>query len=77
IKDAVILPTSCLVESPKHFLYVFVVKDGLLTHHKVKVLASSEEKVAIEGIAPQQQVVTNTFLGWTTLSTGEKVEMIK
>ena len=77
IKDAVVLPTSCLVESPKHFQYVFVVKNGLLAHHKVKVLASSEEKVAIEGIAPQQQVVTNTFLGWTTLSAGKKVEVIK
>ena len=77
IKNAVVLPTSCLVESPKHFQYVFVVKDGVLTHHKVKVLASSEDKAAIEGIAPKQQVVTNTFLGWTTLSTGEKVEVIK
>jgi len=77
IKGAVVLPTSCLVESPKHFQYVFVVKDGILTHHKVKVLSTSEDKAAIEGIAPKQQVVTNTFLGWTTLSTGEKVEVIK
>jgi RND family efflux transporter MFP subunit len=77
IKDAVVLPTSCLVKSPRDFQHVFVVKDGVLTHHKVKVLTSSEDKVAIEGIAPKVQVVTNTFLGWTTLSAGEKVEVIK
>ncbi|OQY04176.1 MAG: hypothetical protein B6I25_07310 [Planctomycetales bacterium 4572_13] len=77
IKDAVILPASCLIEGPEHSHYVFVVKDGILTHHKVKVLVSSGDKVAVEGIGPNEQVVTNTFLGWATLSSGEKVEIIQ
>jgi RND family efflux transporter MFP subunit len=77
ITDTVILPSSCLVEGPKHFQHVFVVKDGMLTHHKVKVLTSMEDMVAVEGVEPGQQVVTNTFLGWTTLSAGKKVEVLK
>jgi len=77
IKDAVILPASCLVECPKHFKHVFVVKDGQLNHHKVKVLASTEDTVAVEGVEPNEQVVTNTFLDWTILSAGKKVEILK
>ncbi|MCD6393417.1 MAG: efflux RND transporter periplasmic adaptor subunit [Planctomycetes bacterium] len=77
IKDAVILPASCLVEGPKHFQYVFVVKDGVLIHQKVEVLASTENMTAVEGIEAGRQVVTNTFLGWTTLSAGKKVEVIQ
>lgn len=77
LKDVVLVPASSLVEGPEHFHYVFVVKDGVLVHHKVKVLAYSEDKVAVEGIGPNEQVVTNTFLGWTTLSAGKKVEVIK
>lgn len=76
-KDSVLLPASCLVECPKHFQHVFVVKDGVLTHHKVKILASSEDTVAVEGVEPGEQVVTNTFLGWATLSAGKKVEVQK
>jgi len=77
IKDAVILPASCLLEGPKHFQYVFVVKNGVLTHCKVEVLASTEDMTAVEGIEAGRQVVTNTFLGWTTLSAGKKVEVIQ
>jgi len=77
ITDTVILPSSCLVEGPKHFQHVFVVKDGVLTNHKVKVLASTEDMVAVEGVEPNEQVVTNTFLGWTTLSAGKKVEVLQ
>jgi len=76
-KDSVLLPASCLVEGPQHFQHVFVVKDGVLTHHKVKILASTEDTVAVEGIEPGEQVVTNTFLGWATLSAGKKVEVLK
>lgn len=77
IADTIVLPASCLVECPKHFQHVFIVKDGRLTHHQVKVLAYTEDTVAIEGIEQNEQVVTNTFLGWTTLSAGKKVEVLK
>jgi len=76
-KDSVLLPASCLVECPQHFQHVFVVKDGVLTHHKVKILASTEDTVAVEGVEPGEQVVTNTFLGWATLSAGKNVEVLK
>jgi len=78
LKDVILLPASCLVECPKHFQHVFVAKDGrLLTHHKVKILASTEDTVAVEGVEPNEQVVTNTFLGWATLSAGKEVEVLK
>ncbi len=77
LKDVVLVPASCLVECAKHFQHVFVVKDDTLTHHKVKVLASTEDTVAVEGVQPGEQVVTNTFLGWATLSAGKKVEVLK
>ena len=77
IHDAIVLPASCIVESPERSQYVFVVKDGMLTHHKVNVLASTEDEVAVAGIEPDDQVVINTFLGWTTLSEGKKVEVLK
>jgi len=77
LKDVVLVPASCLVECPKHFKHVFVVSGDKLTHPIVKVLASTEDTVAIDGIKPDEQVVTNTFLGWTTLSAGKKVEVLK
>ncbi|MCK4999536.1 MAG: efflux RND transporter periplasmic adaptor subunit [Anaerohalosphaera sp.] len=77
IKDKVLVPASCLVECPEHFQHVFVVKDGSLTHHRVEILGSSGDIVAVEGIEPNQQVVTNSFLGWTTLSSGKKVEVLQ
>jgi hypothetical protein len=40
-------------------------------------LASQGDRVAIQGIAPDQSVVTSTFLGWTRLSAGQKVEVLQ
>ena len=77
INDKVLVPASCLVESPDHFQHVFVVKDGSLAHHRVEILGYSGDIVAVEGIEPDQQVVTNSFLGWTTLSSGNKVEVLQ
>ena len=77
INDAVTIPASCLIEDAEHFSYVFIVKNGMLTQKKVSVLASTEDQVAVAGIEPDNQVVTNTFLGWTILSNGKKVEVLK
>lgn len=77
LKDVVLVPASSLIENPNHSQYVFIVKDGQLSHHKVKVLASTEDRVAVEGIDPNEQVVINTFLGWTTLSAGKMVEVLQ
>ncbi len=77
LKNVVLLPASCLVECSKHFQHVFVVNNGKLSHHKVKVLASTEDAVAVEGVEPDEQVVTNTFLGWTRLSGDMKVEVLE
>jgi RND family efflux transporter MFP subunit len=76
-KASVLLPAASLAECPKHSPRVFVVKGDSLTLHKVKILASTEDTVAVEGVEPGEQVVTNTFLGWTILSAGKKVEVLK
>jgi len=77
LNNVVLVPASCLIECPKHFKHVFVLENGVLSHPVVKVLASSEDTVAIEGIKAGQQVVTNTFLGWTTLAGGKKAEVLE
>ena len=44
---------------------------------RVTVLASQGDRVAIRGIEPNQPVVISTFLGWTRLSAGQKVEVLQ
>jgi len=77
MKGVTLVPASALVECPKHKLHVFVVKDGKLAHPIVKVLGSSGDDVAVEGVEPGAQVVTSTFLGWVRLAAGQKVEVVK
>lgn len=77
MENAVIVPASALVQGPNHLQHVFVVTDNTLTHHPVTVLASQGDRVAIQGIKPDQPVVTSTFLGWTRLSAGQKVEVLQ
>jgi hypothetical protein len=33
--------------------------------------------MAVAGVKPGEEVVRNTFLGWTLLSSGAKVEVIR
>jgi len=73
IKDAVLIPAGCLVESPAGEPHVFVVRDKKLAHPAVKVLGRSGDRVAVDGIEAGEQVVTSTFLGWSNLAGGMKV----
>ena len=75
--NAVILPISCLIEGPDHNQYVFAVENNKLTHHKIKILASNADEIAVDGIKADQQIVLNTFLGWNTLSANQKVQVLK
>jgi len=77
VENAVIVPASALVLGPKGLQHVFVVAGNTLAHHPVTVLASQGERVAIQGIEPDQVVVTSSFLGWTRLSAGHKVEVLQ
>ena len=76
-KDAVLVPALSLVESPDRKPYVFVVRDGQLEARPVNVVGSSGDDVAVEGLEAGQEVVLSTFLGWATLSSGQKVEVMR
>ncbi|NOZ19849.1 MAG: efflux RND transporter periplasmic adaptor subunit [Planctomycetes bacterium] len=76
-QSVVLIPASCLVESPKGKPYVFVVKDEHLDARQVKRLGSHGDETAVAGVKPGEEVVRNTFLGWALLSSGEKVEVIR
>ncbi len=77
LKNVILLPSSCTIEGPGKIKYVFTIQNDKLVPKKVKILASTEKIVALEGIKSDEQVVTNTFLGWAVLSSGKKVEIIK
>ncbi len=69
-----LIPVDALIASSSETTLVFVLRDGLLEARTVKVLGKACELAAVEGIAPGEQVVVNSFLGWARLSDGMKVE---
>ncbi len=77
LKNVIILPASSIIEGVDKSKYVFTIQNDKLTPRKVRILASTERTVAVEGIKANEQVVTNTFLGWAVLSSGKKVEIVK
>ena len=76
-EGVMLVPGNCVVEGPKGKAHVFVVRNGILAHLTVQVLGSSGDSVAVKGIKPGEQIVTNTFLGWARLSAGRKAEVVK
>lgn len=77
-EKAVLVASESLVHGPDNTMYVFVVKDNnFLEAKKVKVLGSSNDETAVEGVSPNEQVVVSTFLGWANLSSGIKVEVLR
>jgi multidrug efflux pump subunit AcrA (membrane-fusion protein) len=77
VENTVIVPASALVQGPEGLQYVFVVTGNTLVYRPVTVLASQGDRVAIRGIESDQAVVTSSFLGWTRLSAGQKVEVLQ
>ncbi len=81
LKDVMLVPRTSIIECRKHDPHVFVIRDGKLTHPIVKILARGRDLVAVEGkgpgVEPGAMVVTNTFLGWATLSSGLPVEVVE
>jgi len=68
---------SALIPSPRGKKHVFAVRNKHLHAEPVKVLGTSGDKVAVDGISPKTLLIRNTFMGWNSLSTGEKVEVIR
>ncbi len=76
-ENAVTVPRECLMENSEGSTAVFVFKNGTLEARTVKKLMTSGGRVEIEGVEPGEQVVTSTFLGWSTLASGLKAEVIR
>ena len=77
INEGVLLPASALIESTGGAYHVFEIEEGRLAARRVERLGRANDTVAIKGISEGACVVQNTYLGWATLSSGEKVEAIE
>lgn len=73
-EQATLIPVDAIVDSSQETQRVFVVRDGALAALSVKVLGRACELAAVEGVAPGERVIVNSFLGWARLSDGMKVE---
>lgn len=76
LKDVILLPASALIEGPEGKTHVFAVAQGRLSARPVDILGRSGDRAAIKGIKAGTQVVENTYLGWATFSSGQKVEAV-
>jgi len=78
VHEAITLaPASCLIEGSDKTSYIFLINENVLVPKPVEVVGFMEDSVGVKGIKPGDRVVTNTFLGWTALSAGRKVEVIQ
>ncbi len=77
IIGGVLLPASALIQGPDGASHVFAVEDGKLAARQVEVLGRADDTAAVTGISGGTRLVQNTYLGWATLSSGEKVEAIQ
>lgn len=72
-KDAVLIPTSAIVEVRGQRL-VYTISDGILRGCEIKLLGAACETAAVEGVEAGDEVVVSSFLGWARLADGMKVE---
>lgn len=77
LNDVILIPASALIQAPEGRTHVFAVEDGKLAARVVHVLGRSADRVAVRGIEAKTQVVANSYLGWATLSSGQKVEAVE
>ena len=55
--------------------FVYLVNENRLEKKTVEILGNNGDQAAVNGIAPNAQVVENAFLGWAKLSAGLSVEV--
>ncbi|MFO7750090.1 MAG: efflux RND transporter periplasmic adaptor subunit [Desulfobacteraceae bacterium] len=77
LTDVTLLPASALIEGPRGRTHVFTVKEKTLSSTPVRLLGRTADRVAVRGIDGETEVVENTYLGWATLSSGQKVEVVQ
>jgi RND family efflux transporter MFP subunit len=73
-QNAILVPLGALIENGQSDTHLFRVENGVLQRRPIKVLGTACDTAAVEGVQPGDRIVVNSFLGWTRLSTGMKVE---
>lgn len=76
LANVTLLPAGCLVRNQNKKPYVYVVENDHITIRPVTILGDNGNRVAIEGVRPDETVVINTFLGWAILADGLPVEVV-
>ena len=75
--EALTIPRESLIQNDNGDWVVFVVVDGRLEQRPVEKVMESAGRVEISGLQLDEKVVTSTFLGWVTLASGLKVEVME
>ncbi len=76
-EDAITIPQESIMQSPSGKTAVFIVKNGIVEAKDVEIIMTSNNRIEVTGVAEGEQVVTSTFLGWASLASGLKVEVVK
>jgi len=76
-KGVTLVPRSSLIESPEGQHHVFRVDGEKLSAQKVQLLGFTNDSAGISGLQAGIEIVESTFLGWTRLSSGEKVKAVR
>jgi len=76
-ENVIAVPSESLIETPEGKTAVFIIKNGKLEIRTVEKIIKSNGYAEVKGVKAGEKVVTSTFLGWATLSSGLRVEEIK
>lgn len=71
------VPASSVIEMAGKPPCVYLVKEGRLHRVPIRIVGSNGDRVAVEGVAPGDRVVTTSFLGWARLADGMPVEAVE
>ena len=77
LTNVTLLPATALIEDPQGKTHVLAVAEDRIATKPVEVLGRAGDTVAVRGVAAKTKVVENTYLGWATLSSGQKVEAVQ
>lgn len=74
VENAVLVPRGSIVPRKDGGSYVFLVEQDRLKAIPVEVIGHQGTESAVTGIDPGDQIAVSTFMGWSALSSGLKVE---
>lgn len=73
LEDVAIIPRAAVVEQAGREPYVYVIEADRLAARAVTIRGRSEDRVAVTGVEPGEQVVRYTYMDWARISEGRRV----